>query len=76
MEEFFFCVVILLCEIKNLDYNMILWIYCVDKICVFYKIKFFVFDVRKIDNLYIFFWLFVYFVNLFLSSMYVLDFLN
>lgn len=28
---------------------MILWIYCVDKTCALYKIKRFVFDVRKLD---------------------------
>lgn len=55
---------------------MILWTYCVDKTRALYKIKFFVFDVRKIDNSYIFLWLFVYFANLSLSSTHASDFLN
>lgn len=55
---------------------MILWTYCVDKTRALYKIKFFVFDVRKIDNSYIFLRLFVYFANLSLSSTHASDFLT
>ena len=55
---------------------MILWTYCVDKPRALYKIKFFVFDVRKIDNSYIFLRLFVYFTNLSLSTTQASAFLN
>lgn len=47
-----------------------------DKPRVLYKIKFFVFDVRKIDNSYIFLRLFVYFTNLSLSTTQASAFLN
>ena len=75
-EDFPSCVVTLSCEIKNSDHNMILWTYCVDKPRALYKIKFFVFDVRKIDNSYIFLRLFVYFTNLSLSTTQASAFLN
>lgn len=54
---------------------MILWIYCVNKTRALYKIKFFVFDVRKIDNSCMVVRLFVYFANLSLSATHVPAFL-
>jgi len=53
---------------------MILWTYCVDKTRALHKIKFFVFDARKIDNSYIFPRLFVYFTSLSLSTAHALSF--